>query len=42
MSKEAEKLATDYDLDLKVLDRKECENQGMGAYLAVAKGSDML
>ena len=41
MSKEAEKLATDYDLDLKVLDRKECENQGMGAYLAVAKGSDL-
>ncbi|MBW3049956.1 leucyl aminopeptidase [Prochlorococcus marinus XMU1403] len=41
MSKEAEKLANDYDLDLKVLDRKECENQGMGAYLAVAKGSDL-
>ena len=41
MAKEAEKLANDYDLELKILDRKECENQGMGAYLAVAKGSDL-
>ena len=41
MAKEAEKLAADYDLDLKILDKKECEKQGMGAYLAVAKGSDL-
>ncbi|MBW3042516.1 leucyl aminopeptidase [Prochlorococcus marinus] len=41
MAKEAEKLATDYDLDLKILDKKECEERGMGAYLAVAKGSDL-
>ena len=41
MAKEAEKLATDYDLDLKILDKKECEDEGMGAYLAVAKGSDL-
>ena len=41
MAKEAEKLSTDYDLDLKILDKKECEDQGMGAYLAVAKGSDL-
>ena len=41
MAKEAEKLANDYELDLKILDRKECEKQGMGAYLAVAKGSDL-
>ena len=41
MAKEAEKLAADYDLDLKILDKKECEDQGMGAYLAVAKGSDL-
>ncbi len=41
MAKEAKKLATDYDLDLKILDKKECEQQGMGAYLAVAKGSDL-
>ena len=41
MAKEAEKLANSFDLDLKILDRKECENLGMGAYLAVAKGSDL-
>ncbi len=41
MAKEAEKLATNYDLDLKILDKKECEEKGMGAYLAVAKGSDL-
>jgi len=41
MAKEAEKLATEYDLDLKILDKKECEDQCMGAYLAVAKGSDL-
>ncbi len=41
MAKEAEQLAKDYDLDLKILDKKECEDQGMGAYLAVAKGSDL-
>ena len=39
--KEAEKLASDYDLDLKILNKQECEDQGMGAYLAVAKGSDL-
>ena len=31
MAKEAEKLATEYDLNLKILDKKECENLGMGA-----------
>ena len=41
MSKEAEKLASEYDLDLKILNKQECEDQGMGAYLAVAKGSDL-
>ena len=41
LAKEAEKLAIDYDLDLKILDQKECEDQSMGAYLAVAKGSDL-
>ena len=41
LAKEAEKLATDYDLDLKLLDKKDCEEKGMGAYLAVAKGSDL-
>ena len=41
MAIEAEKLAKDFDLDLKILDKKDCEDQGMGAYLAVAKGSDL-
>ena len=41
MAKEAEKLANNYDLDLKILDKKKCEDLGMGAYLAVAKGSDL-
>ena len=41
MANEAKKLATDYGLDLKILDKKKCEEQGMGAYLAVAKGSDL-
>ena len=41
MAQEAEKLSTDYGLDLKVLNKKECEDKGMGAYLAVAKGSDL-
>ncbi len=41
LAKEAENLATDYDLDLKILNKKECEEKNMGAYLAVAKGSDL-
>jgi len=41
LAKEAAKLANDYGLDLKILDKKACEKEGMGAYLAVAKGSDL-
>ncbi len=41
LANEAKKLASDYDLDLKILDKKDCEKEGMGAYLAVAKGSDL-
>jgi len=41
MANEAKKLATEYDLNLKILDKKECAKEGMGAYLAVAKGSDL-
>ena len=40
LAREAEKLSSDYDLDLKILGTKDCEALGMGAYLAVAKGSD--
>jgi leucyl aminopeptidase len=32
-------LASDFDLDLTVLDEKDCRERGMGAYLAVAQGA---
>ena len=41
LANEAKKLSIDYDLDLKILDKEDCEDEGMGAYLAVAKGSDL-
>ncbi len=41
MSIKASQIAKDHDLEIKILDAKECENLGMGAYLAVAKGSDL-
>jgi leucyl aminopeptidase len=34
-------LARDHDLALKVLEREDCETLAMGAYLGVAKGSDL-
>lgn len=39
MAEEAKKLAKKAGLEIKVLDRKQCEALGMGAYLAVAQGS---
>ena len=41
MSIQASKIAKDHDLEIKILNKKECEDLGMGAYLAVAKGSDL-
>ena len=41
LAQEAKKLATDYNLDLKILEQKDCADEKMGAYLAVAKGSDL-
>ena len=41
LAKEAQKIANDFELDIKILNKKECEKLGMGAYLAVAKGSDL-
>tara|TARA_Y200000002_G_scaffold344599_1_gene317906 strand:+ start:1006 stop:2493 length:1488 start_codon:yes stop_codon:yes gene_type:complete len=41
MSLEASKIAKDLGLEIKILGKKECEDLGMGAYLAVAKGSDL-
>jgi leucyl aminopeptidase len=34
-------IAADHGLELKVLERSDCEALGMGAYLAVAQGSDL-
>ena len=41
MSIQASKIAKDHGLELKILEKNECEDLGMGAYLAVAKGSDL-
>jgi leucyl aminopeptidase len=40
MAEAAEELASKYDLEIKVLDREDMEEMGMGALLGVAKGSD--
>ena len=39
MAEEAKKLAGQFGFKVKVYGRKECEKMGMGAYLAVARGS---
>ncbi len=41
MSKQASKISKDHGLEIKILEKNECEDLGMGAYLAVAKGSDL-
>ncbi|CCH64879.1 Cytosol aminopeptidase PepA [Richelia intracellularis HM01] len=41
MAETAQKLATEYNLHLEVLEHGECENLGMGAFLGVAKASDI-
>ncbi len=41
MSLIASQIGKDHGLDIKILDERECEDLGMGAYLAVAKGSDL-
>ncbi|MEN9540834.1 MAG: putative cytosol aminopeptidase [Cyanobacteriota bacterium] len=37
----AASIARDFDLELKVLERADCESLGMGSYLAVAQGSEL-
>lgn len=37
----AQTLATDYGLDIEILEQEECEKLGMGAFLGVAKASDL-
>ena len=41
LAKEAVKIANDFNLKVNILDQEECHKKGMGAYLAVAKGSDL-
>ncbi len=41
MSRQALDIAKNYNLEVKILGTKECEDLSMGAYLAVAKGSDL-
>jgi len=41
MSQKAIEIATDYNLEIKILEENDCLNLGMGAYLAVAKGSNL-
>ncbi len=40
LGQQAKKLGKQFDLEVDVLDRKEIEKLGMGAFLAVAQGSD--
>ena len=41
MAEIAAGMASDHGLELKVLERSDCEALGMGAYLAVSQGSDL-
>jgi len=40
LGQQAKKLAKQFDLEVEVLDKKDVEKLGMGAFLAVAQGSD--
>jgi leucyl aminopeptidase len=40
LARTAERLGKEYGFKVRVLDRAECEREGMGALLGVAKGSD--
>ncbi len=41
MAETAVQLAKEYNLQSKVLEEEDCKSRGMGAYLAVAQGSDL-
>ena len=41
MAIQASKIAKEHGLEIKILEEKDCEDLGMGAYLAVAKGSNL-
>ena len=41
LAETAAKLASEYGLELEILEREDCEKRGMGAFLGVAKASDL-
>jgi leucyl aminopeptidase len=41
MAQTAQTIAHDYGLELKILEKEECEQLGMGAFLGVAQASDL-
>ena len=41
LAETAEAIAQEYGLDLKILEKDDCEKLGMGAYLGVAQASDL-
>ena len=41
MAATAQEIAQDHGLSVEILDQEQCEAQGMGAYLGVAKASDL-
>ncbi len=41
MAETAEAIATEHGLQLEILEREECENLGMGAFLGVAQATDL-
>lgn len=41
LAETAEAIAQEYDLELEILERDDCEKLGMGAFLAVAQASDL-
>ncbi len=41
LAKKSVEIAKEFNLDFKILERVDCEKQGMGAYLAVSQGSDL-
>ncbi len=41
LAETAQAIATDYGLELEILEREDCEKLGMGAFLGVAQASDL-
>ncbi len=41
LADKAVQIAKEYELESKILEKKDCSERGMGAYLAVAQGSDL-